>query len=76
MVSNHSGALFHKMLNVRITINLYTKIQIDVFCFKDSFTIFTTLDRPKITYNWKDITGDFIESSADLKLGELLHDAK
>ncbi len=30
----------------------------------------------EVTYNWTDITKEFFAASADLKLGELLHDEK
>ena len=34
------------------------------------------LRRPEVTYDWKNITEEFLQSCEDLKLGELLHDAR
>ena len=31
---------------------------------------------PGLNYQWKEVTQDFFRASADLKLGELLHDSR
>ena len=41
------------------------------YCFVQNFPAM-----PEVKYNWKDITEDFVHCTSDLKLGELLHDAK
>lgn len=33
----------------------------------------TETKRPVVPYQWKEITGEFLESVEELKLGELLH---